>query len=141
MISIVKQYLIDGPSFIKLFLVKSDKALEIIENSYILESCYSEVGDLIANRCLMEEEEEEKNRIISIGEDLMDIMKNVDTLKGTWDNFRTMLDIAIYKNINFRDVSYLWNAKEMKLTLLTDNEKLNKIGNKLEIVSKTVENL
>ena len=136
-----KQYIMDGASFIKLFMVKPDHALSVIENSYILEFCYAEIGDLLSNRSSMEETEDEKARISSMGEDLIDILKSVETAGVKWDNFKTMLNIAIYKKINFRDVAYLWSAKENNLILLTENDKLIKIGAELDIVVKNVDDI
>ena len=99
-----KKYLIDGASLIKIFLIKPDSAIDFIENSCTIESCYSEVGDLISNRCSMEETEEEKARITSLGDDLIDILKSVEIVPVLWNDFKTMLNIAIYKKLNFKEV-------------------------------------
>ena len=136
-----KKYLIDGPSFIKIFMIKPDSALDFIENSCIIESCYSEVGDLISNRCSMEETEVEKARITALGEDLIDILRSVESIQVPWSDFKTMLNIAIYKKLNFREVSYLWAAKENKLILLTDSENLSRTAGELDIVSRSVEDI
>ncbi|MCL4323285.1 MAG: hypothetical protein M1498_02415 [Candidatus Thermoplasmatota archaeon] len=89
----------------------------------------------------MEETEDEKARISSMGEDLIDILKSVEIAGVKWNNFKTMLNIAIYKKINFRDVAYLWSAKENNLILLTENDKLVKIGAELDIVVKNVDDI
>jgi predicted nucleic acid-binding protein len=136
-----KKYLIDGPSFIKIFMIKPDSALDFIENSCIIEPCYSEVGDLISNRCSMEETEVEKARITARGEDLIDILRSVESIQVPWSDFKTMLNIAIYKKLNFREVSYLWAAKENKLILLTDSENLSRTAGELDIVSRSVEDI
>ncbi|WP_298275763.1 hypothetical protein [Ferroplasma sp.] len=136
-----KKYLIDGASLIKIFLIKPDSAIDFIENSCIIESCYSEIGDLISNRCSMEEAEDEKARITSLGDDLIDILKSVEIVPVLWDDFKTMINIAIYKKLNFKEVSYLWAAKENKLILITDSQRISKAAVELDITAKTVEDI
>lgn len=89
----------------------------------------------------MEEAEDEKARITSLGDDLIDILKSVEIVPVLWDDFKTMLNIAIYKKLNFKEVSYLWAAKENKLILITDSQRISKAAVELDITVKTVEDI
>jgi predicted nucleic acid-binding protein len=134
-----KKYIIDGASILKLLLLKPQSTSTILAQSYILDRCYQEVGELILGRVAIEESEEGQNRIFEIGETLSEILSKMESLDVKWDNFKTLLTIGIYKKLKFYEVVYLWVAKEHKLCLITDDTAILKSGKELEVETFTVE--
>lgn len=136
-----KKFLIDGDSILKALLIKPGFAPDLLHQSYILETCYIEIGESLLRRSALEESEDEKNRIVSIGDNLSKILTNMDHLALSWEDYKTMINIGIYKKLNFVDVVYIWTAKKHNLILIRENDSLIKIGEELDLTIKTVDNL
>ena len=97
---------------------------DVIKNQYVLDLTIYEIGNAIwkeVNLFKTISGDDAKELMESIGI----ILQNMNVIRIRGD-LKEILEIAIKENLTFYDASYLYYAKRMNLTLVTNDKKLFK---------------
>ena len=119
------RYLIDASSFISL-VKKTDlkRAEDLLEKSSILELTFYEVGNAIwKETCITKFIS--KNEFEAMQNAAQIILARIERLPNEIRSFKEILEISENEKLSFYDSSYLFSAKELGLTLVTEDRRLS----------------
>ena len=120
----MKRYLLDASSL--MFLLRNshtEKAIESLLDSLILDLTYYEVGNAIwkesiLTRFITPEESKTMERLVQ------EILRETERVTFEMESFQKILEIAKAEKLSFYDSSYIHFAKQGGLKLITEDKQL-----------------
>lgn len=119
-----ERFLITGNSLMDLITDHAEIADEVIGLSVILEYGTYEFGTLLLERASKSQNADEIHKIIEVGVELMNAISHMDKLTLNMAILEPMLNVGIYKKINFAQSSYLFTAREHNLILICNEKEI-----------------
>lgn len=119
-----ERFLITGNSLMDLITDHGEIADEVIGLSVILEYGTYEFGTLLLKRASKSQNADDIHKIIEVGVELMNAISHMDKLTLNMAALEPMLNVGIYKKINFVQSSYIFTAREHNLILICNEKEI-----------------
>ncbi len=119
-----ERFLITGNSLMDLITDHNEIADEVIGLSVLLEYGTYEFGTLLLKRASKSQNADEIHKIIEVGVELMNAISHMDKLTLNMAILEPMLNVGVYKKINFVQSSYIFTAREHNLILICNEKEI-----------------
>ena len=130
--------LFDASTIILLIKRHPEKATKTLDEEHILDLTIYEIGNALCkiNKLLDKTDAPKALQAIKEAHPLLSLM-NAQKLEDAEDLTQTM-EIAHQKNLSFYDAAYIQVAKRMGLTLATEDTRLLKASEELELTTSQI---
>jgi len=120
----MKRHLIDASSLMLLMKTANVKIeLDYLKTSSILDLTFFEIGNAIwKETCLMKFITKKESEILR--SKVQTVLAQIDRIPCETSSFQKIMDISENEKLTFYDASYLFNAKEKGLILVTEDKEL-----------------
>jgi len=133
--------ILDSSAIIGILQKFKGKAISILEDKFTLDLALYELGNVIWKECVLRNVFSPEDAIANIKKlaEIMSIMK-IESL-NTKEDVAEAMRLATKLKITFYDSSYLYAAKKLNLTLVTEDMELKSKAEKVEVNAKTTEEI
>jgi len=132
----MKRHLMDASSLMLLMKTANvEIELDYLKTSSILDLTFFEVGNAIwKETCLMKFITKRESEVLRSR--VQTVLVKIDRIPCEASSFQRIFDISESEKLSFYDASYLFNAKEKGLVLVTEDKELRaKAGKSIELQS------
>ena len=133
--------ILDSSAIIAILQKFKGKAISILEDKFTLDLALYELGNVIWKECVLRNVFSPEDAIANIKKlaEIMSIMK-IESL-NTKEDVAEVMRLATKLKITFYDSSYLYAAKKLNLTLVTEDMELKSKAEKVGVNAKTTEEI
>jgi len=130
---LISSLLFDASSILLLVRGLGERAPDILVGSSTIPLAYYEAGNAVWRECFLLKRIDE-NKAAKLLRSIFAIIRKMDIVRLEDEEFGvTILDVAGSLNVTYYDASYLVGARELHKTLVTDDEKLMLVAEKMGI--------